>query len=68
MSLSVALASERLTFKLANVVIATNESYRRVAIERGHKRPEDVFVVRSGPDLGGFEGPEAGAVVTEGKA
>ena len=42
---------ERLTFKTAKVSIATNESYRRIAIERGGKTPEDVFVVRSGPDL-----------------
>lgn len=42
---------ERLTFKAAKVSIATNESYRRIAIDRGGKRPEDVFVVRSGPDL-----------------
>lgn len=42
---------EWLTFKTANVVISTNESYRRIAIERGGKKPEDVFVVRSGPDL-----------------
>ena len=42
---------ERLTFRTSKVSIATNESYRRIAIERGGKRPEDVFVVRSGPDL-----------------
>lgn len=42
---------ERLTFRVAKVSIATNESYRQIAIERGGKRPEDVFVVRSGPDL-----------------
>lgn len=42
---------EWLTFKSADVVISTNESYRAIAIERGGKRPEDVFVVRSGPDL-----------------
>jgi glycosyltransferase involved in cell wall biosynthesis len=45
------LAFERLTFLLADVSIATNESYRRIAIERGRMRPDDVFVVRSGPDL-----------------
>jgi glycosyltransferase involved in cell wall biosynthesis len=45
------LAAERMTFRLADVVIATNESYKRIAIERGGKRPEDVFVVRSAPDL-----------------
>lgn len=42
---------ERLTFALASVSIATNESYKRIAIERGKMRPDDVFVVRSGPDL-----------------
>lgn len=42
---------ERLTFGLASISIATNESYRQIAIERGRMRPEDVFVVRSGPDL-----------------
>lgn len=42
---------EWMTFKVADACIATNESYRRVALERGRKRPEDVFVVRSGPSL-----------------
>jgi glycosyltransferase involved in cell wall biosynthesis len=41
---------ERRTYDTARHVIATNESYQRIAIERGHKRPEDVTVVRSGPD------------------
>ncbi len=42
---------ERLTFKTASVSIATNESYRRIAIERGGMAPDKVFVVRSGPSL-----------------
>jgi glycosyltransferase involved in cell wall biosynthesis len=42
--------AERVTFALADVVISPNESYRRLAIERGAKRPEDVFVVRNAPD------------------
>jgi glycosyltransferase involved in cell wall biosynthesis len=45
------LAFERLTFKVADVSIATNESYRRIAIERGGMPPDKVFVVRSGPSL-----------------
>jgi glycosyltransferase involved in cell wall biosynthesis len=45
------LALERMTFKTADVSVATNESYRRIAIERGGKSPSKVFVVRSGPDL-----------------
>jgi glycosyltransferase involved in cell wall biosynthesis len=40
---------ERATYRAADVVIATNESYRDVALGRGGKRPDDVFVVRSAP-------------------
>ncbi|MFI4909871.1 MAG: glycosyltransferase family 4 protein [Steroidobacterales bacterium] len=43
--------SELLTFLAADVSIATNESYRRIALERGHMPAEKVFVVRSGPSL-----------------
>ena len=42
---------EKLTFKFANVSIATNESYKKIAIERGGMEAEKVHVVRSGPDL-----------------
>src|SRR4029079_5651496 len=42
---------ERLTFRVADLSIATNESYRRIAIERGGMAPQRVFVVRSGPSL-----------------
>ena len=43
--------SELLTFLVADISIATNESYRRIALERGRMPPEKVFVVRSGPSL-----------------
>lgn len=42
---------EKATMKTASVVISTNESYRQVALSRGGKNPDDVFVVRTGPDL-----------------
>jgi glycosyltransferase involved in cell wall biosynthesis len=45
------LALERLTFRTADMVISTNESYRNIALTRGRVNPRDVFVVRSGPDL-----------------
>jgi glycosyltransferase involved in cell wall biosynthesis len=51
----VALALEQIAFRQADVTIATNESYRRIAIERGRKAPEDVFVVRNGPNLARFQ-------------
>jgi glycosyltransferase involved in cell wall biosynthesis len=43
--------AEKLTFKTADISIATNQSYRRIAIERGKMAPDRVFVVRSGPNL-----------------
>lgn len=45
---------ERMSYRLADAVIATNESYKETAVSRGGKRPEDVFVVRNGPDLQKF--------------
>lgn len=46
---------ERMTFRAAQVVVTTNESHREIAIGRGGKRPEDVYIVRSGPDLARFK-------------
>jgi len=40
---------ERAQFRTADLVISTNQSYREIAITRGHVPPERVFVVRSGP-------------------
>jgi len=40
---------ERLTYRVADVVIAPNESYREVALTRGRLQADDVFVVRSAP-------------------
>ena len=61
------VALERMTYRLADVVIATNESYRRAAIERGRKAPGDVFVVRSAPDLSRFNGGIADPALKRGK-
>jgi glycosyltransferase involved in cell wall biosynthesis len=49
-NLRVLLWLEAMTYRAAHRVISTNQSYRSIAIERGHRRPEDVTVVRSGPD------------------
>lgn len=45
------LLSERWTFRTADVSLATNESYRQIAVGRGRMDPTKVFVVRSGPNL-----------------
>ena len=42
---------ETASAKLADVVIATNESYRAIDIERNGVDPQKVFIVRNGPDL-----------------
>jgi hypothetical protein len=42
--------AERLTFWTAKVSIATNESYREIALLRGGMKREDTFIVRSLPD------------------
>lgn len=42
---------EKISFKMANIVISTNESYKEIAEKRGGKSSDSVYVVRSGPDL-----------------
>jgi glycosyltransferase involved in cell wall biosynthesis len=46
---------EELTFRFSDVVISTNHSYRNIAVSRGGLDPQDVFVVRNGPDLTTFK-------------
>lgn len=45
---------EKMTYRFADVVMATNRSYQDIALSRGRKDPKDVFVVRNGPDLEKF--------------
>ncbi|WP_260926813.1 glycosyltransferase family 4 protein [Novosphingobium sp. 9] len=59
--------AERLTFALAKVSIATNESYKAIAVRRGHMKPEDVFVVRSGPELSKIKPGPARPELKQGK-
>ena len=41
---------ERRSFRTADRITSTNESYKAVAVRRGGRRPDEVTVVRSGPD------------------
>jgi glycosyltransferase involved in cell wall biosynthesis len=41
---------EKMSFATAHTTIATNQSYKEIACGRGGMPPENVFVVRSGPD------------------
>jgi len=58
---------ERWTFRAADVAIATNESYRQIAIERGGMAPDKVFVVRSGPNLERFKVAEPDPTLKNGR-
>jgi len=49
---------ELCSFRVANVCIATNESFKEIAVTRGGKDPGSVFVVRNCPDLATFRRPQ----------
>ncbi len=59
---------ERMTFRCADISIATNESYKKIAIERGGMLSTDVFVVRSGPKLERFKIIPPDVTLKKGKA
>jgi glycosyltransferase involved in cell wall biosynthesis len=46
---------EKTTYRFSDVVMATNCSYKELAVTRGGLAREDVFVVRNGPDLQTFK-------------
>jgi glycosyltransferase involved in cell wall biosynthesis len=62
------LRAERVAYRMADVSLATNGSYARVAVERGGMDPEDVFVVRNGPDLTRFRPVPADPAWRRGRA
>lgn len=59
---------ERRTYRTADVVIATNETYRRFALGRGGVDPDRVFVVRSSPDPARIHRVEADPSLRDGRA
>jgi glycosyltransferase involved in cell wall biosynthesis len=46
---------EKLTYRFSDVVIATNVSYKELAVNRGGMASENVFVVRNGPERETFK-------------
>ncbi len=42
--------AEKCAFHTADVSLATNQSYREIAIQRGGKQPDRVFIVRVSPE------------------
>jgi glycosyltransferase involved in cell wall biosynthesis len=54
---------ERMTYRVSDVVMVTNNSYGDLAVTRGGHDPKDVFTVRNGPDLKIFKAvPPNGAL------
>jgi glycosyltransferase involved in cell wall biosynthesis len=58
---------ERSTVRSADHVIATNDSYRAVTLERHHLDPDRVTVVRTGPDLNRLERVDADPALKRGR-
>lgn len=58
---------ERLTFKTADASIATNETFKNIAIERGGMDADRVFIVRSIPDLSRFKRIEPDLALKNGR-
>jgi glycosyltransferase involved in cell wall biosynthesis len=59
---------EKLTYLFSDVVICTNNSYRDLAVTRGCVDPQDVFIVRNGPDLKSFTAVPPNGSLKYGKA
>jgi glycosyltransferase involved in cell wall biosynthesis len=45
---------EKLSYRSGDLVIATNQSYYEIAKKRGRVRPQNLCIVRSGPDVRRF--------------
>jgi glycosyltransferase involved in cell wall biosynthesis len=58
---------EKLTYRFSDVVMATNASYAGLAVTRGRMSPEDVFIVRNGPDLETFRAVPPNLALKHGK-
>lgn len=59
--------AEKLTFKVANYSMATNESYKMIAINRGRMPEEKVTIIRSGPKLDRLRLTEGNQVYKKGR-
>jgi glycosyltransferase involved in cell wall biosynthesis len=61
------VALERMTYRFSDVVIATNDSYKEIALVRGRRMTDDVFVVRNGPNPKAFQAVLSADALKHGK-
>jgi glycosyltransferase involved in cell wall biosynthesis len=52
---NVLLRLEKISYRFSDAVIVTNESYKELAMTRGQRAAEDIFVVRNGPNPNVFK-------------
>lgn len=58
---------ETITYRFSDAVIVTNESYKDLAIARGGRSADDVFIVRNGPDPQVFQAVSPNPELKNGK-
>ncbi len=58
---------EKFTYCFGDVVMATNNSYKELAVSRGGLAEKDVFIVRNGPDLNTFTAVSPNPALKHGK-
>ncbi len=58
---------EKWTYRFSDVVMATNASYSDLAVNRGGVAPDNIFIVRNGPDLETFKLVPSNATLKHGK-
>ena len=64
---SLLLWLEKMTYRLSDAVMATNNSYKELAITRGRVAPDKVFVVRNGPEPRTFKAVPPNPALKDGK-
>lgn len=58
---------ERLTYRFSDAVLVVNESCKQIAVTRGRKAPEDIYIVRNGPTEASIRNVNINADLKKGK-
>lgn len=58
---------EKVTYRFSNVVMVTNGSYKDLAMQRGGRSADDIFIVRNGPNLKTFKAAVPNPAIRKGK-
>jgi glycosyltransferase involved in cell wall biosynthesis len=61
------LALEKGTYSFSDAVMVTNNSYKQLAVTRGHVAADNLFIVRNGPDPERFKAIAPNSALKEGK-